>query len=133
MVLETGSVNNSDLTAVLEPVMGWYQSDEHPQRDLLEILRDVVSDLQTDRATALAGVADKRRLDFMDAHPLPTEVHGGCDDGHQGTAWAIATHSGSLRYALDAWMSHEASIARLRETADGGTAQGNSENGNLSV
>lgn len=99
-----GAIASKDLFAVLAPVIDWYQSDEHPQRPLLDILRDVVDDLQSDRAAALAGAKDTCRLDFMDAHPLPTEVRGGCDDGHQGQAWAIAAHSGNLRDALDAWM-----------------------------
>lgn len=45
---------------------------------------------------------DKRRLDWLEAHPLKANVHGGSDDGHEGTAWAIAAHSLSLREALDA-------------------------------
>ena len=42
-----------DLLAVLEPVLDWYQSDEHPERDPLDILRDIVADLQSDRADLL--------------------------------------------------------------------------------
>jgi hypothetical protein len=38
------------LLAVLEPVLDWYQSDEHDPREPLDILRDIVDDLQTDRA-----------------------------------------------------------------------------------
>lgn len=41
------------LLAVLEPVIDWYQSDEHDPRKPLEILRDIVDDLQTDRAENL--------------------------------------------------------------------------------
>lgn len=44
-----------DLLAVLEPVLDWYQSDEHPEREPLEILRDIVADLQSDRQAALVA------------------------------------------------------------------------------
>jgi hypothetical protein len=43
----------ADLLAVLAPVLDWYQSDEHPDRPTLDILRDIVADLQTDRAENL--------------------------------------------------------------------------------
>ena len=47
-------VASHDLLAVLEPVLDWYQSDEHPERPPLEIIRDIVADLQSDRAELLA-------------------------------------------------------------------------------
>ncbi len=50
-----GAISSKDFFAVLAPVMGWYQSDEHPPRDVLEILRDVVDDLRADRKAALAA------------------------------------------------------------------------------
>lgn len=42
------------LLAVLKPVLDWYQSDEEDARPPLEVLRDIVADLQTDRAEVLA-------------------------------------------------------------------------------
>lgn len=48
------AVLNDDLLAVLAPVLDWYQSDEHPEREPLDILRDIVADLQSDRADSLA-------------------------------------------------------------------------------
>lgn len=47
------SVESTDLLAVLAPVLDWYQSDEHPERAPLDILRDIVADLQSDRADNL--------------------------------------------------------------------------------
>lgn len=47
---------------------------------------------------------DKKRLDFMEEHPLKTQIHGGAEDGHEGVAWAVSSHGGTLRDALDAWM-----------------------------
>lgn len=41
------------LRAAIAPVLHWYQSDEHPARDLADILTDIVADLQADRETAL--------------------------------------------------------------------------------
>lgn len=48
------AVLNDDLLAVLAPVLDWYQSDEHPDREPLDILRDIVTDLQSDRADSIA-------------------------------------------------------------------------------
>ena len=47
------AVLNDDLLAVLGPVIDWYQSDEHPEREPLDIIRDIVADLQSDRAENL--------------------------------------------------------------------------------
>jgi hypothetical protein len=47
-------------------------------------------------------ITDTDRINWLEAHPLPTEVHGGSDDGHVAKAWAIAAHSGTLRDAIDA-------------------------------
>ena len=44
------AVLNEDLLAVLAPVLDWYQSDEQPERAPLDILRDIVDDLQSDRS-----------------------------------------------------------------------------------
>lgn len=37
----------------LEPVIDWYQSDEHPSRDTVDIVEDIVADLQMDRNDSL--------------------------------------------------------------------------------
>lgn len=50
----------SDLFAVLLPVMDWYQSDEADARPPLDIIRDIVADLQTDRAAALVASSAAR-------------------------------------------------------------------------
>jgi len=41
------------LVRALQPVLDWYQSDEHEERPLVDIIRDVVADLQSDRVEAL--------------------------------------------------------------------------------
>ncbi len=48
------------LFAVLEPVIDWYQSDELPERHPLDIIRDIVADLQSDRKAALAASSAAR-------------------------------------------------------------------------
>lgn len=51
---------------------------------------------------------DKEMLDWLEAHPLNTEIHGGIDDGHTGKCWAIAAHSSvSLREAITKAMEME--------------------------
>lgn len=37
----------------LAPVLHWYQSDEQPERPTLDIVRDIVEDLEEDRADNL--------------------------------------------------------------------------------
>lgn len=99
-------ISGDALLGVLSPVMDWYQPDDQDPRNLLDILSDIVDDLQSDRAAALAGMIDKERLDFLDAHPCPScpiEVSGRFEDGQQGKFWAIAFHGGTLREAIDAW------------------------------
>lgn len=55
-----------------------------------------------------AAKRDGERMDWLQAHPLPTEVLRGPNDGEQGHAWAIAcANSISLREAIDAAMSKE--------------------------
>jgi len=45
---------------------------------------------------------DTARLDWLENHPLPTEVVGGCNDGLMSKTWAIACDPmWSLREALD--------------------------------
>jgi len=42
-----------EIREALEPVIDWYQSDEHPGRRTVDIVQDVVSDLQLDRSHCL--------------------------------------------------------------------------------
>lgn len=44
---------NARLREALEPVLHWYQSDEQPDRPLLDIIADIVADLQVDRTECL--------------------------------------------------------------------------------
>jgi hypothetical protein len=41
------------LRSILAPVMDWYQPDDQHARPLADILRDIVADLQDDRASLL--------------------------------------------------------------------------------
>ncbi len=62
----------------LSPVLDWYQSDEVPGRNTVEIVTDVVSDLREDRAALL----NVQRL-AQDAKRL-------CEDGHPISAHNLA-------------------------------------------
>lgn len=55
-----GQPAGSGVREALEPVWHWYQSDEHEDRSLIEIVKDVVADLQEDRKSALKWEAHKR-------------------------------------------------------------------------
>lgn len=93
------AVLNDDLLAVLAPVLDWYQSDEHPEREPLDILRDIVADLQTDRADALAGASDKRRLDWLEQTQTAIGYNVEC------CAWGVdfeAPYGATIREAIDA-------------------------------
>lgn len=50
------------LQAEIEPVLHWYQSDEHSPRPLQDIVRDIVADLQSDRKDLPALQAENARL-----------------------------------------------------------------------
>lgn len=63
----------------LDPVIGWYQSDEVPGRNTVDIVRDVVSDLVDDRA----AIGNVQRL-AQDAKRL-------CQEGHPVSAFNLAT------------------------------------------
>lgn len=48
---------------------------------------------------------DKVRLDWLETHPLKTEIKGGSEDGHTGTFWGCGAHSGTLRETIDVMMT----------------------------
>ena len=50
---EPQPASNDAVREALEPVLHWYQSDEHPERPLAEVVADIVADLQQDRAFVL--------------------------------------------------------------------------------
>jgi hypothetical protein len=56
----------------LAPVIDWYQSDEVPGRNTVDIVRDVVADLQEDRRAAL----------ILAKIVLAVRKHGG-DEAHR--------------------------------------------------
>jgi len=43
----------NEVRQILAPVLDWFQSDEHPARPIMDILRDVVAELQQERADNL--------------------------------------------------------------------------------
>ena len=63
----------------LEPVLHWYQSDEHPDRSTAEIVRDIVADAQRDRAAIISvqRIAQRTR----DAYSLALDVLDACGVG----------------------------------------------------
>lgn len=44
---------------------------------------------------------DKERLDWLEAHPLKTEVKGGSEDGSTGTFWGCGSANCTLRETID--------------------------------
>lgn len=60
-----------EIREALGPVIDWYQSDEHPRRNTVDIVRDVVSDLEADRKASLLLsriVVAARSVDGGEAH-----------------------------------------------------------------
>lgn len=53
------------------------------------------------RACLGAALQDADRLDWLEAHPLQSEIKGGSDDGHTGTFWGLGAANGTLREAID--------------------------------
>lgn len=71
---------NDAVREALEPVWHWYQSDEHPERPLAEIVADVVADLQQDRAWVLNPPKHKF---WMPGEPdCPREIKAGNGELH---------------------------------------------------
>lgn len=80
-------------------------------------LRLKASDLNQDNLALRENIAalsaenerlrmDSARLDWLDAHRLRTERHGGSKDGEEGYAWAVAAAGDrSLREVLDIVMA----------------------------
>ena len=68
------------LREALEPVLHWYQSDEHKERPLIEIVRDVVADLQEDRAWRLNP--PKHRFWYAGDPDCPSELKAGNGELH---------------------------------------------------
>lgn len=50
-------VGSDALLAALKPVIDWYQSDEQPPRNPIDIIRDIVEDLQSLRR-AMESIRD---------------------------------------------------------------------------
>lgn len=73
-------VGYGDLLACLAPVIDWYQPDDQPPRDPLDIVRDIVADLQDDRAASIrfraaleiakVGIADQWARDVVVGTPM---------------------------------------------------------------
>ena len=60
-------MDRKQVEEALGPVWDWYQSDEHPDRTLEEILKDMSADLQKDRRVVLEArrIVDHHRS-FME-------------------------------------------------------------------
>lgn len=79
-------------------------------QDVLEIgkvkavgLRETAAGVRELSEELVAAREDSARLDWLEAHPLKTEVVGGAQDGAESKAWAIACHAKwTLREAIDA-------------------------------
>lgn len=48
-----------------------------------------------------AAAADKARLDWLEAHPLQSEIQGGSGDGSTGRFWGCGSAELSLRATID--------------------------------
>ena len=67
------------LRGEVEPVRHWYESDEHSPRSDVEVLKDIVADLQSDRAENLKLRARVAALEGAAAKVLPFNVENGPD------------------------------------------------------
>jgi hypothetical protein len=66
-----------DVRKALEPVLHWYQSDEHGERPTIDIIHDVVADLQNDRNAALLLhriVIELRKVEGKQAHQIMPQI-----------------------------------------------------------
>ena len=98
----------------LEPVLHWYQSDEHPDRSTAEIVRDIVADLQRDRA---AVVRESEGWQPIETAPKHGEIEVRGDAGPYGiSSWTGLAHWGlPTNWHRDnaTWLSHAGAVLRL--------------------
>lgn len=61
-----------EIREALAPVIDWYHSDEHPDRNTVDIVSDVVSDLQEDRAALINAqrIAQDARNACLEGAPI---------------------------------------------------------------
>lgn len=85
-------------------VLNLLREHDAAAKDELDKSINSITELRTQLAEAQK---DKERLDWLSNHPLKAEVHGGSDDGHGGTFWAIGAAEGTLRQAIDTAMKGE--------------------------
>jgi len=81
--MNTKTAQSAELEALrgeVAPVRHWYESDEHPPRPDAEVLKDIVADLQSDRAENLKLRARVAALEEENA----ILAAGACDQGDKG-------------------------------------------------
>ncbi len=71
----------TELRKALEPVLHWYQSDEEPIRELMDIVKDVVADLQADRAVALKTRKLSECVEWLNSSAFSAYRHRDADTG----------------------------------------------------
>jgi hypothetical protein len=62
---------------------------------------DVIRDVEAVKSLVASLTADKERLDWLQAHPLKSEVRGGSDDGGTVTRWGCGSANCTLRETID--------------------------------
>lgn len=80
--MNTKTAQAAELEALrrdVAPVRHWYESDEHSPRSDVDILKDIVADLQSDRAENLKLRARVAALEGAAAKVLPFNVENGPD------------------------------------------------------
>lgn len=77
--LTSQSAELEALRGEVAPVRHWYESDEHSPRSDVDILKDIVADLQSDRAENLKLRARVAALEEAAAKVLPFNVENGPD------------------------------------------------------
>lgn len=103
-MLHEAAANVAQLDAIraaLAPVMHWYDGepadgDEHEPRDLADILTDVVSDLQADRASSLRMLAALRPFAACMEYIKPEE-----DDEEWAKFRLLIKHYRAAQAAID--------------------------------
>lgn len=46
-------------------------------------------------------ITDTERINWLEAHPHPTSIVGGKEDGAEAKFWGVGAHSGTLRETID--------------------------------
>ena len=127
--MNTKTAQAAELEALrrdVAPVRHWYESDEHPPRPDAEVLKDIVADLQSDRAENLKLRARVAALEGAAAKVLPFNVENGPDYASVYFGDGSTHSTQAMTMNPQGWFDLEAALrALLNQNGEAGMSRTN--------